>query len=105
FCGPCERDPGRFLQDVLAHGRWGTPIGPGPWAGQAFKKRLARAGAVRGQARVETYTRLDDELARYAPFAVYGAFQYSEYFGARVGCKRFPPFTQGVDLGALCIRS
>ena len=99
FCGPCERDPAPFFQGVLEHGLKGSPLPPGPWSAPAFQKQLEQAAPLRGRARLEAYTRLDDELTRYAPVAVYGSFLYSEFFGARVSCKRFPPFTQGVDLG------
>ena len=103
-CGACERDPEAFFDGVLEHGLWGAALPPGPWSAPAFQKRLQLAAALRGRARVDAYTRLDDEFARYAPLAVYGSFQYDEYFGTRVGCKRFPAFTQGVDLGSLCIQ-
>ena len=103
-CGACERDPAVFLQGVLEHGAHGSPLPPGPWSAPAFQAQLERAAPLRGQARVEAYRHLDDELARYAPFAVYGSYLYGEYFGTRVGCERFSPFTQGVDLGSLCLR-
>jgi ABC-type transport system substrate-binding protein len=74
-CSACERDPAPFFRGVLQHGLFGSPLPRGPWSAPA------------------------------APLAVYGSFQYGEYFGARVGCKRFPPFQQGVDLGALCVQS
>ena len=53
---------------------------------------------------MRAYTRLDDEFARQAPLLVYGAFQYNEYFSARLGCKLFQAFYKVVDLGALCLR-
>ncbi len=104
MCSACERDPVVFFDGVLRHAVWGAPLPPGPWSGPEFRMQLARAAALRGRARVAGYRRLDAELARYAPVVVYGAFLYPEYFGARVGCKRFPPYQQGVDLGALCVR-
>jgi hypothetical protein len=104
FCSACERDPVPFFEGVLDHGLWGGPLPPGPWSEPAFKKQLEQAARIRGRARVAAYTRLDNELARSAPFAVYGSFLYGEYFGARIGCKRFPPFQQGVDLGSLCVK-
>ena len=73
------------------------------WSAAGFRRQLERAAPLRGRARIAALTRLDDELARAAPVLVYGAFQYGEYFGARVGCKRFPALSQGVDLGALCV--
>ncbi len=102
-CSACERDPVPFFTGVLEHGLWGASLPPGPWNAPAFRKQLEQAAPLRGRARVDAYTRLDDEFTRYAPVAVYGSFLYSEYFGAQVSCKRFPPFRQGVDLGSLCI--
>jgi ABC-type transport system substrate-binding protein len=102
-CTGCVRDPAYYFPGVLEHGLWGAPLPAGPWSGRAFEAALARAAPLVGPARVSAYKRLDDRLARLAPVVVYGAFQYNEYFGARVGCKRFPPFQQGVDLGSLCV--
>ena len=100
-CGPCNRDPAEYFHDLLARGSYGLPLA---WRAPGFRAQLERAAPLRGRARVAAYTHLDDELARAAPVLVYGAFQYGEYFGARVGCKRFPAFSQGVDLGTLCVR-
>jgi ABC-type transport system substrate-binding protein len=104
FCGPCERDPAVFFTGVLGHGLRGAPLPSGPWASASFQRRLDSAERLRGKRRFRTFARLDDELSRLAPFVVYGAFQYTEYFGARIGCTRFSPFTQGVDLGSLCAK-
>jgi hypothetical protein len=104
FCSPCERDPAPFLQGLLDHALKGAPLPPGPWDAAVFRRQLDAAARLRGGARVAAYLRLDDQLAREAPAVVYGAFLYSEYFGARVGCKRLLPFQQGVDLGSLCVR-
>src|SRR5204862_4135550 len=98
FLGVSERDPVPFFDGVLEHGLMGAPLPPGAWSTRRFRNQLERAAPLRGRARVRAYTRLDAELARAAPFVVYGAFQYGEYFGARVGCKRFSPFQQGVEL-------
>jgi Protein kinase domain/Bacterial extracellular solute-binding proteins, family 5 Middle len=103
-CGACERDPAEFVERALEHGLWGSRLPPGPWSAAPFRAELARAAPLVGRVRLEAYRRLDDELARLAPVVVYGSFLYPEYFGARVGCKRFPPFQQGVDLGALCVK-
>jgi ABC-type transport system substrate-binding protein len=105
FCAPCERDPAPFFQGLLEHGLRGAPLPPGPWDAPAFQRQLAAAARLRGRARVAGYVRLDDQLAREAPAVVYGSFLYGEYFGARVGCKQFPPFRQGVDLGSLCVQT
>jgi ABC-type transport system substrate-binding protein len=103
FCSACERDPAVFVQGLLEHGLKGAPLPPGPWDAPPFQRRLEHAAALRGRTRAAAYRRLDDELARFAPVVVYGSFLYGEYFGARIGCKRFPPFQQGVDLGSLCV--
>jgi serine/threonine-protein kinase len=103
FCSACERDPAPFFQGVLQHGLYGAPLPPGPWDAPPFQAQLERAAPLRGRARVGAYTRLDGQLAREAPVVVYGSFLYGEYFGARVGCKHFPPYRQGVDLGSLCV--
>jgi ABC-type transport system substrate-binding protein len=103
-CFGCERDPAPFIDGLLEHGLWGAPLPPGPWHAPAFRARVARAAPLLGRARVLAYRRLDDELARLAPVVVYGSFLYTEYFGDNVGCKYFPRFRQGVDLGSLCLR-
>jgi ABC-type transport system substrate-binding protein/DNA-binding beta-propeller fold protein YncE len=102
--GPTDRDPAPFFDDVLTHGAWGSPLGPGPWNAPAFRARLKEAGALSGRARVAVYGRLDDELSRAAPLVVYGSFLYDEYFSPRVGCKVFQAFYLQVDLGALCVQ-
>ena len=101
---PPERDPAPFVEDAIAASLWGSPVGPGPWNDPAFTKRLERARALRGAARVAAYTRLDTELMRMAPLVVYGAFLYDEYFAPRVGCRLFQSFYLEADLGALCVR-
>jgi ABC-type transport system substrate-binding protein len=103
-CSACEYDPAPFFKGMFEHGLWGGPLPPGPWSAPAFQRQLARAAALRGTARVAAYKRLDDEFARQAAVVVYGSYLYSEYFGTRVGCKRFPLFQQGVDLGSLCVK-
>jgi ABC-type transport system substrate-binding protein len=100
--GPPDRDPAPYLDDALAHGAYGAPLGPGPWNAPAFRRRVDQARALRGEARLRAYRRLDDELVRQAPLAVYGAFLYDEYFSRRIGCRLFQRFYQVVDLGALC---
>jgi len=102
---PPERDPAPFFDDALTRGAWGSPLGPGPWNAPAFRRRGEQARGLRGRARIEAYSRFDDEFARAAPLAVYGAFLYDEYFAARVGCKLFQSFYKVVDLGALCVQT
>jgi ABC-type transport system substrate-binding protein len=101
--GSQERDPAPILDEVLATGRYGSAIGAGPWSQPAFRQRVERARALRGRARIEAYTQLQDELLRAAPYAVYGGWLYREYFSPRVGCKVFQAEYRFVDLGALCV--
>ena len=105
FIGPLARDPALFISGVLQHGGLGQgPLPPGPWFAAPFQMQLARAAPLLGRARVDAYKRLDDELLRDAPVVVYGSFLYTEYFGPRLGCLRFPAWRQGVDLGSLCVK-
>jgi ABC-type transport system substrate-binding protein len=104
FRNPPERDPQPFVEDALTTAAWGSPLGPGPWDAPAFRKLVEQARALRGRARIAAYSHLVDELSRFAPLVVYGAFQYNEYFSPRVGCKVFQSFYQVVDLGALCVQ-
>jgi hypothetical protein len=94
-----------FLEEALATASYGSPLGPGPWNDAGFRNRLARAAALTGEARIEAYARLDEELTRDAvPFAVYASRVIPEFLGPRVGCKLFQGAYGFVDLGALCIR-
>src|SRR5262249_59149824 len=102
--GSLERDPEPFLDQALARGAYGSALGPGPWNEPAFRARVARAHALRGQARIEAYRRLDDELMRAAPFVVYVSLVYQEFVSPRVGCEVFQGAYGFLDLGALCVR-
>jgi ABC-type oligopeptide transport system substrate-binding subunit len=105
FLGSDERDPRPFLDKSLTSSVFGLPLAPGPWSDPAFRKQLERAGPLRDQTRIEAYRRLDDELMRMAPFAVYGTFAWSQYLSPRIGCKVFQAEYGFVDLGALCKKS
>ena len=100
--GPADRDPGAFI-DMAIGGAYNYPRpGPGPWSSRSFRKRLQRARALRGAGRVAAYTRLQAQLMRQAPLAVFGTYVEPEYFSPRVGCKVFQGEYQVVDLGLLC---
>jgi hypothetical protein len=51
------------------------------------------------------YRRLDDELMRMAPFAVFGSWLWSQYVSPKLGCKLFQAEYGFLDLGALCKRA
>ena len=78
---------------------------PGTWSGRSFQTQLERARPLRGPARLAAYRRLDDDLMRMAPFAVYGSWVWGEYLSPRVGCSVFQGEYGVVDLGALCKHS
>jgi ABC-type transport system substrate-binding protein len=97
-----ERDPARFLVQVLQQGAYGTPLPDAGWNGRSFRRRLDQAWPLRGSARAATYHRLADELTRTGPIAVFGSWVWPEYFSPRVGCKIFQTEYGVADLGALC---
>jgi ABC-type transport system substrate-binding protein/tRNA A-37 threonylcarbamoyl transferase component Bud32 len=99
------RDPAPFLDLALSGSLYGSTPPPGPWNRPSFRLQLQRARALRGVARRKAYRRLDDELMRMAPFAVFGSWVWSEYFSPRVGCRLFQAEYGFVDLGALCKKS
>jgi ABC-type transport system substrate-binding protein/tRNA A-37 threonylcarbamoyl transferase component Bud32 len=99
------RDPAPFLDLALSRSLFGSAPPPGPWNRPSFRRQLERARVLRGVARREAYRRLDDELMRMAPFAVFGSWVWSEYFSPKTGCKLFQAEYGFVDLGALCTKS
>ncbi len=102
--GPADLDPAAFF-DMAIGGAYNFPTpGPGPWTSPAFRVRLERARALRGYGRIAAYARLQQELLRASPLAVYGSFVDPGYFSPRVGCKVFQAAYRVVDLGLLCVR-
>jgi ABC-type transport system substrate-binding protein len=99
------RDPSAFVEQILRTGTYGAALGRGTWNDQRFLARVRRARALRGDARRAAYRRLEDELLRAAPVAVYGSYYGGGYFSRRVGCRVVPPGVGAVDLGALCKRA
>jgi serine/threonine-protein kinase len=101
--GSPELDPAPFVRQALADRVFGVALGSGPWRGQTFRRRLARAGELSGTARFAAYARLDAELMRAAPAATYGSWVQPDYFSAKVGCKVLQGAYHVMDLGALCV--
>jgi ABC-type transport system substrate-binding protein/predicted Ser/Thr protein kinase len=97
-----ERDPEPFLAGALAAGQFGAAIGPGPWNDRSFRRRVDRAHALSGAARLDAYRAIELELMRAAPFAVYGSNVTEEYVSSKVGCKIRQGAYGFLDLGALC---
>jgi ABC-type transport system substrate-binding protein/tRNA A-37 threonylcarbamoyl transferase component Bud32 len=100
-------DPAQFFDAVMPGRVLGNALGKGLWTDPGFVARLQRAKALGGRARIVAFRRLERELLRAAPLAVYGIWNDGSlgYFSPRVGCKIVPGGVQVVDLGALCKRS
>jgi serine/threonine protein kinase/streptogramin lyase len=99
------RDPAPFLEGAISSSLFGSKPPPGPWNEPSFRRRLRNAQSLRGDARSVAYRRLDDELMRMAPFAVFGSWLWSQYVSPKLGCKLFQAEYGFLDLGALCKRA
>ncbi|MFL5928922.1 MAG: ABC transporter substrate-binding protein, partial [Gaiellaceae bacterium] len=97
-------DPLAFLGPALAHGTYGSALGPGPWNDTSFRRRLEAARSLRGPARTTAYVRLERDLMRAAPFAVYGSFSFGQYVSPRIACETRTAAGELLDLVALCAR-
>jgi peptide/nickel transport system substrate-binding protein len=102
--GSSVNDPLPYLDPALAHGSYGSALGRGPWDGAPFRRRFGAARALRGLARTRAYARLERELMRAAPFAVYGTFSFGQYLSPRIGCRVTTGTSELLDLVALCPR-
>jgi len=91
------------MQTAPTERPYGVALGPGPWYDRSFQRHLERANQLSGKARIEAFARLETELMRAAPFAVFGNRVQPDYFSPSVGCKVFQGAYRFVDLGALCI--
>jgi hypothetical protein len=97
-----ELDPEQFVDHVLGGSLYGLPLGPGPWRAASFRRELARAHALRGEQRVAAYRRIQAQLMRMAPLAVFGSFVWGEYVSPKVGCRAHQGEFGFLDLGELC---
>jgi peptide/nickel transport system substrate-binding protein len=102
--GSGVRDPASFLEPALEPGAYGAALGPGPWSDASFRRRIAAARALRGEARTKAYLGIERELMRAAPFVVYGTFSGGQYVSPRLGCRIATPASDLLDLLALCPR-
>jgi hypothetical protein len=103
--GDDEPDPQPFIDQALDSSVYGSRLGPGPWDSKAFRSRLERAETLRGAARLAAFRRLDAQLMRMAPLAVFGDWVWAEYLSPKVGCRVFQGEYGFVDLGVLCKKS
>ncbi len=99
-----ELDPAQFVDQTLASGVYGSPLGPGPWHAEGFRRQVERAHALRGAARLDAYRRIQARLMRMAPAAVFGSFVWGEYVSPKLGCRVSQAEFGFLDLGELCKR-
>ena len=97
-----ELDPAPLVDSVLDDSALGSPLGPGPWRAPRFRSEVQSATALRGQQRAAAYRRIEAQLMRMAPLAVFGSFVWSEYVSPNVGCRVHQGEFGFLDLGELC---
>jgi tRNA A-37 threonylcarbamoyl transferase component Bud32 len=97
-----ELDPAQVVEQALDGSVYGSPLGPGPWRARRFRAEIERAQALRGQARLATYRRIQEQLLRMAPLAVFGSYVWGEYVSPKVGCRVNQGEFGFLDLGELC---
>jgi len=67
-----------------------------------FNARLDAAAQLSGQARYDTYAKLEHDLVRAAPLVAISTYNNREYFAARIGCQQYGVY--GMNLASLCLR-
>jgi hypothetical protein len=97
-----ELDPAQFVDQALESSMYGSPLGPGPWHAAKIRREVEHAHVLRGQARLAAYRRIQAQLMRMAPMAVFGSFVWGEYLSPKVGCRGSQAEFGFVDLGELC---
>jgi ABC-type transport system substrate-binding protein len=97
-----ELDPAQFVDEALDGSVYGSPLGPGPWRSARFRSELEHARPLRGSERVTAYGRVEAQLMRMAPLAVFGSFVWGEYVSPKVGCRVHQAEFGFLDLGELC---
>ena len=102
--GELELDPAQLVNQTLSTTIFGSPLGRGPWRAAGFRRELDRAQTLRGQNRLAAYRRIQAQLERMAPLAVFGSFVWGEYVSPKVGCRVQQAEFGFLDLGELCKR-
>jgi ABC-type transport system substrate-binding protein/predicted Ser/Thr protein kinase len=97
-----ELDPAPYLEQALGSSVYGSPLGPGPWRAAWFRSEVERAQALRRRYRLTAYRRIQAQLMRMAPLAVFGSFVWGEYLSPKIGCRVQQAEFGFLDLGELC---
>ena len=97
-------DPSDYISGIFDPALYGWSGGYGAlsphWIGA-----IRRTFSLSGEARLQAYGRLDDELAlQDAPILAWATESARDFFSARVGCQVYQPI-YGMDLGHLCTRN
>jgi ABC-type transport system substrate-binding protein len=98
-------EPEQYVSALLSHDELGAALGSGLWTDPRFLARVKRAHELPQPAHDAAFRRLEHDLLRAAPVAVYGSWYDADYFAPRTGCRIRPPGVGAVDLAALCTRS
>jgi len=79
---------------------------PSFWLAPEVRAEMARLDTLTGAAREDANR---DLAAKFAtddvPVAAFGQPVFTGFFAPRLGCRIFPPYSFGVDLAALCLKS
>ena len=96
-------DPENFIAGVAQGDSHHSALGQGLWTEPRFRARLRHAHLLSGAARAAAFRRLEADLLRAAPIAVWGSWDFTMgYFSPHVGCRVVPAGVGVIDLGALC---
>ena len=100
-------DPEPFLQAATGNPRaFGAAAAPTTWSDPVYRRRLAEAAVLSGDARLAALRQIEDDmLRRAAPYAAYGSFTSGEYLSTRSSCRVIQGAYGVVDLAAMCARS
>jgi ABC-type oligopeptide transport system substrate-binding subunit len=76
---------------------------PASWLTAGLRRAVDRLARLSGIERQSAAATLADQLAVGAvPVIPYGNQVQGEFFATDLACRVFPPFSEGVDLAALC---
>jgi YVTN family beta-propeller protein len=97
-------DPSDYISGLFDPALYGWSGGLGALSSHSIAT-IRRAFTLTGESRLQTYGRLDDELAlQDAPILAWATESARDFFSARVGCQVYQPL-YGMDLGRLCTRN